>query len=1032
MIGHVEDELCLSRQARSIWAKSDRESEENWLPLYVHLCDSAAVAQRLWDNWLPRSTRRIIGVAVGDDALAGRMVRFLAGIHDLGKATPAFQKQPRWGNSRGGSEDLSYLPRKAGLPIRPDLEKRGPAHPAAGEILLEKYLIEEKGWKKPVARSYAGVLGAHHGRFPDVGHLRDAARDHPDSMGFSSPHGEWEKVQTELVEYALILAGLSTEDLEVLAHHPLPAPVASLVTGVVIMSDWMASNQGAFPLVSLLDPSSGGLIEKGGVLNLRRLELRANSAWARLGILPAWEGQISADGASDFYRHRFSLPSGASPWPVQSVALELARDVEDPGIFVIEAPMGSGKTETALAMAEELGARCGCGGVCVALPTMATTDAMFGRVHAWLEHLPGKKVDGGRSVYLAHGKAQLNEEYQGIVDVSRSGRRFSSMGVDLQEGAHDTSETTVVCDWMFGRKKGMLADFVVCTVDQVLMGALQMKHLSLRHLALANKVVIIDECHAYDIYMRQYLLRVLEWLGTWHVPVILLSATLPADQRRHMVEAYLRGRETPDSANEGARSLDVATTRRRGGGPKAALVARKAKEAQTEKKASDDEVLGYPLISYSCGTEPRHREVDWTGMTQEVELRLMDDDLESLVRLLVDLLAEGGCAGVVCDTVSRAQEVADQLCDAFGPHDVVLVHSRFIDIDRMTREAHLRDLLGPQSHRSDGSRPERLVVVGTQVIEQSLDIDFDVLVTDVAPVDLLLQRLGRTHRHRRGPGESERPKKLRLPLCFVRGVEDLADDVPKFARGVSKVYEKASLMESLAVLGLTRNASHTFAVLPKDIAPLVQSAYGEGAASHVPDAWRAAYKEAVENRAEHFEKKKKRAEKFLLHSASRSLRDADTLIGLCEGSVEERKDGKRSDDDRGQRAVRDTQETVEVLLLWHKDDELRLPPWVGDERNDVEPGCAVPRNYEPPAHIARVVSQCAVRLPISMCNPEDLDGLIGALEKGCGKWVAAWQSSTWLAGRLVLPMEMEEDGVLSATVYRRTLRYTSEGGLSTV
>ena len=115
---------------------------------------------------------------------------------------------------------------------------------------------------------------------------------------------------------------------------------------------------------------------------------------------------------------------------------------------------------------------------------------------------------------------------------------------DAVDGAsvfRESDPGVVISDWMCGKKRGMLSSFVVCTIDQVLMGALQMKHLALRQLALANKVVIIDECHAYDMYMRQYLDVVLEWLGSWHVPVILLSATLPAKQKEEMAGRYLAG-----------------------------------------------------------------------------------------------------------------------------------------------------------------------------------------------------------------------------------------------------------------------------------------------------------------------------------------------------------------------------------------------------------------------------------------------------------------------------------------------------------
>lgn len=172
-----------------------------------------------------------------------------------------------------------------------------------------------------------------------------------------------------------------------------------------------------------------------------------------------------------------------------------------------------------------------------------------------------------------------------------------------------------------------------------------------------------------------------------------------------------------------------------------------------------------------------------------MDVSLIDDSVETLAELLVDRLAGGGCAGVVCDTVGRAQEVERALAARFGDKAVMLDHSRFIDIDRMENERVLRDLLGPQATITNGKRPGLLIVVGTQVLEQSLDIDFDLLITDIAPIDLVLQRLGRTHRHHRGEGECDRPTLLRTATCYVRGIASFGDKGPEFARGLTRVYD---------------------------------------------------------------------------------------------------------------------------------------------------------------------------------------------------------------------------------------------------
>ena len=546
-------DIALSRQARSLWGKSDGGEGACWLPLYMHMLDSAGIAGCLWDKWLPEGTRALfVRTLGGDPCCARKLACFIAGIHDIGKATPSFQGMPC---GKGGFT-LDHKPRKARLPFRPEVTgHRRVSHPMGSYLVLLDILVRDYGWQAACAESIAAVVGGHHGKPPagedDPVKIRAEVMPQVYGLGWDKGCAEaWTAVQVELVTLVALAAGLTHEELASFANTFVSAPVASLLTGYVIMADWLASDQTLFPLVS------NGYDDEGE--DDRDLRMQPSTwddvsrqvagAWQRAGLIPAWHEDAAPNvPIDDLYRNRFGFSESMCPRPMQRAAVEVARSVETPGLMIIEAPMGEGKTEAALAAAEILAARTGRGGICVALPTMATTDAMFGRVHRWLEHLPHEDGTDARSVFLAHGKARLNEEFQGL---ARSGGRrvMSAMGEDLREGGSSTRDklrnppdSVVVSQWMQGRKKGMLANFVVCTVDQVLMGALEMKHLCLRQLALANKVVVIDECHAYDSYMRCYLNRVLEWLGAMGVPVVLLSATLPAQQRREMLASYQRG-----------------------------------------------------------------------------------------------------------------------------------------------------------------------------------------------------------------------------------------------------------------------------------------------------------------------------------------------------------------------------------------------------------------------------------------------------------------------------------------------------------
>ena len=854
--------------------------------------------------------------------------------------------------------------------------------------------------------------------------------------------GPWEKVQAELIGMCRSASGLTDDNLHHLSAVCLLAPIASLLTGFVIMCDWIASNQEYFPLTAggaFQSTNDSGTsrdfrdsdADDGNSARIPRSraeeERRVDTAWRALDFPASWgEAQSELPPGDELFRLRFAFPEGAKARPVQEGAVELARTLDDPGMFVIEAPMGEGKTEAALAAAEVLAVRFGMGGICISLPTMATTDAMFGRVHEWLKKLPSPQGRKARGIFLAHGKAQLNEEFQGLARSSRRKRAYVCM--DEEASPKGVDESVMVSDWMQGRKRGMLANFIVCTVDQVLMSALTMKHVSLRQLSLQGKVVIIDECHAYDAYMREYLYEVLEWLGFWRTPVILLSATLPKAQRKEMIDAYLKGR----LVSLGQKAEERRVTRHRISmkcGPKASVVA--ASDGGTKEKTPDSVVHladGYPLISFTDGERCGSRSLSPSGSPRKVRVALMDDGDEELVGLLGELLSEGGCAAVICDTVSRAQGCAATLAGRFGEGAVRLVHARFTDFDRMHNERVLREELGPKATRDNGRRSQLEIVVGTQVLEQSLDIDFDVMVTDVAPIDLLMQRMGRLHRH--GCHDEGRPKRLAHPCCLIRGIEGWADGAPKIDASICRVYEKASLLEAFAVLGLVEAGAACEVEMPADIAILVQRAYGKEGGEGIPDLWLPAYERASEAREKQLARKRSRAQACKVtsaHDLCERRANLAAMDGSASGALEERRD-----DDWGPRAVRDTQETIEVLLVRREGDALHLLPWVGDERQSVEQGAEIPTAWEPDSNVAKVVAQCAVRLPLAMCDLERIEDLIGLLEELCGRWVAAWQESPWLAGRLVLVLEEDEEGTLSAQVGDWRVSYTLGGGLSAV
>ena len=529
----------------------------------------------------------------------------------------------------------------------------------------------------------------------------------------------------------------------------------------------------------------------------------------------------------------------------------------------------------------------------------------------------------------------------------------------------DTDGELIAHRWLRGNKRGPLASFVVGTIDQVLFAGLKSRHLMLRHLALAGKVVVIDEVHAYDVYMSQYLQRVLHWLGAYRVPVVLLSATLPAGRRAELLRAYGSG--------TGQASAAVST-----------------------------EDPGYPVVLAS-GQPPRP--VPPSTQALPIQLDHLADDLDTLVAYLREHLADGGCAVVVRNTVTRVQDTADRLTAEFGEDAVTVNHSRFLACDRARTDRWLVDRFGPA--HTDTARPLH-IVVASQVVEQSLDVDFDLMVTDLAPTDLVLQRLGRLHRHQR-----VRPASLHAARCALVGVDDWhATPVQAFPHS-RRIYNAHTLLRAAALLG---PQSRDRITLPDDIAPLVQRAYDDLPLG--PPEWQPAMADAARAAADDARKRTERAGDFLLGEAPP---DKGTLVNWVNAGVGDA-DDNRVGTAKGAAVVRDRAQSLEVLVIQRDvDGGLLTPDWI--ERGG---GQQLPTDEAVPYWQARTVLACSLRLPLALCHDGVIGDVIDALEGDC---IPSFQQSWLLKGQLVLAFDLQRQAVIRHGVADFHLTYDLRRGL---
>jgi CRISPR-associated endonuclease/helicase Cas3 len=674
------------------WAKTHPDSGVPSLSVRDHSLIVGAVAEAVWC---------LVSEAIKKELPNG--VVTLAAAHDIGKITPGFllKARPHW-DFEGATGQEFYEGN----------------HAKVSQAYLAS-LPTARGGEK--LADWVLAVGGHHGRYPGpapyVGRIKEGGLTWPTELR-----------NDLLEELEQIFGSLPVSDV-------LKGPLVHWLTGFTTFSDWIGSNTDWFPLVD------GDLRDRETPTSARKA---ASKAVSDLG----WHHRAVATGKP----FGALFPGVKSPRPLQE-ALIGAMDCA--GLYVVEAPMGVGKTEAALAGAYRRWTEGDERGLYFALPTQLTSNRIHERVRGFLENV----VSAPSLNSLVHGNAWMNPERV---------MRISPTAGDVQ-GAADLSE------WFASGRKSLLAPFGTGTIDQALMACMPVKHSGLRLFALSGKVVIIDEVHSYDPYTSALVDRTVKWLLQVGCTVIVLSATLSTSRRQSLIKAT--------GAEEQITSFAY---------PHITKVAKGS--------------------SYSEAIAVDPGDVAST----KVKIEQVTDPSVQTWQRIADAAESGACVVIIRNTVALAQDAYRQIksrCRDLGI-EVGLLHSRFPQFKRDSNESEWMERLGKDGR----NRPKGCVLVATQVVEQSVDIDADLLVTDLAPVDLILQRLGRLHRHQR-----ERPTGFETPVCLVlMPTIDWSQDVKSIKSGLGPsgyVYPPFALFQAERVI---KGLPDQVVTLPGDIRALVE------------------------------------------------------------------------------------------------------------------------------------------------------------------------------------------------------------------
>lgn len=696
-----------------------------------------------------------------------RVLMFLLAVHDIGKFAENFQNR---------APDVAAAHFQPPLGVSNSRMRHDQASSCFLSWMFAANRLPERmrGWDEEIWRTLLTASFGHHGTPPallsldkDIAELRRAM---------------YEKSREDACGFFEWCSAKFLPDRLTACDEDRAKLASWWVAGLAVLTDWIGSNTNWFPYAENA--------ERG---------LSLDEYWEQQALPQAHhaidEAGVGSEPVKPYISPEFLLRHlrDVALRPAQALVATLPIS-DEPQLFFLEDATGSGKTEASLILASRLIDAGLADGLYFGLPTQATADQMFERIDlnlsAWFDD-PSRAT-----IVLAHSARDQVDAFAAKLDHAR----------DDIKGESDTASLRVT-QWLAqGNKRALQAQIGIGTLDQALMAVLRVKHQSLRILGLFRKVLLVDEVHSYDAYMTAALCETLCAHAAAGGSAILLSATMSLALRMRLLDAYAKG-------------IDLWQPKQRSG------------RRPSHEPAISAHSMDYPLLTrWHSSLGQQSEEIGFAASTQSHRVLAVEyvSELNAVLAQVDRWMAQRQSAVWVRNTVSDACDAYERLSDRFGADRVILFHSRFAAVDRRWIQNEVLRMLGKSS---DASSRTGKIVVATQVLQESLDVDADQMISDLSFVDVMLQRFGRYRRHARdamgnplpigAPQIDGRAEGAVVVFGPDREGEPDAAWYRRFSRGAAMVYPAhGKLFQSARAIGERIE-------LPSQFRTLIEEVYGD-------------------------------------------------------------------------------------------------------------------------------------------------------------------------------------------------------------